>query len=161
MRKELYQRLRALLLEPENGLGIKHVDLWNHNVEFLEQEAVWDRPAVFIEFCPIKWKAQQRGVSYRAEPLVRLHIVTDWVERLDTQLDESLTDESEVESALDELSLSEAIHGVIGCLDGESFYGFDIVETATNHNHEDIVESIDTYQCVAYRQFFNLNKCPH
>lgn len=149
-----------MLLNPEHGLGIKHVDLWNHNVEFLEQEAVWDRPAVFIEFCPIKWEAQQRGVSYRAEPLVRLHIVTDWVERLDTQRGESLltaeglgTQDGDVGTALDELSLSEAIHGVIGCLDGESFYGFDIVETATNHNHEDIVESIDIYQCVAYRQF--------
>ena len=63
------------------------------------------------------------------------------------------TQDGDVGSALDELSLSEAIHRVIGCLDGESFYGFDIVETATNHNHEDIVESIDTYQCVAYRQF--------
>ncbi|MBR6638860.1 MAG: hypothetical protein IKL35_00695 [Muribaculaceae bacterium] len=135
-----------MLLNPEHGLGIKHVDLWNHNVEFLEQEAVWDRPAVFIEFCPIKWEAQQRGVSYRAEPLVRLHIVTDWVEGLGTQ-------DGDAGSAIDELSLSEAIHRVIGCLDGESFYGFDIVETATNHNHEDIVESIDTYQCVAYRQF--------
>lgn len=149
-----------MLLNPEHGLGIKHVDLWNHNVEFLEQEAVWDRPAVFIEFCPIKWEAQQRGVSYRAEPLVRLHIVTDWVESLDTQRGESLltaeglgTQDGDAGSAIDELSLSEAIHRVIGCLDGESFYGFDIVETATNHNHEDIVESIDTYQCVAYRQF--------
>ena len=106
---------------------------------------------------------------------MRLHIVTDWVERLDTQSGESPltekrldteprqadcnagetlgTQDGDVGSALDELSLSEAIHGVIGCLDGESFYGFDIVETSTNHNHEDIVESIDTYQCVAYRQF--------
>lgn len=121
-----------------------------------------------MSFALKKRELHQRGVSYRAEPLVRLHIVTDWVESLDTQRGESLltaeglgTQDGEVESALDELSLSEAIHGVIGCLDGESFYGFDIVETATNHNHEDIVESIDTYQCVAYRQFFNLNKCPH
>lgn len=145
MRKELYNRIKTLLLDEENGLGIKHVDLWNHNVEFIEQETVWDRPAVFIEFCPIRWEAHQRGVSYRAEALVKLHIVTDWVERLDTQGGDS--------EGLDDLDLSEAIHGVIGCMDGEKFSGFDIVETATNHNHEEIVESIDTYSCVAYRDF--------
>ena len=145
MRKELYGRLRSMLLDEENGLGIKHVDLWNHNVEFIEQETVWDRPAVFIEFCPIRWEAHQRGVSYRAEALVKLHIVTDWVERLDTQGGDDV--------GIDELELSEAIHGVIGCMDGEKFSGFDIVETATNHNHEEIVESIDTYRCEAWREF--------
>ena len=145
MRKELYGRLRSMLLDEENGLGIKHVDLWNHNVEFIEQETVWDRPAVFIEFCPIRWEAYQRGVSYRAEALVKLHIVTDWVERLDTQGGDDV--------GIDELDLSEAIHGVIGCLDGDKFSGFDIVETATNHNHEEIVESIDTYRCEAWREF--------
>lgn len=138
MRKELYGKLRERLLDAENGLGIKHVDLWNHNVEFIEQETVWDRPAVFIEFCPIRWEAHQRGESYRAEVLVKLHIITDWVERQDS---------------IEELELSEAIQGVVGCMDGEKFYGFDIVETATNHNHEDIVESIDTYRCVAWREF--------
>ena len=145
MRKELYNRIKTLLLDEENGLGIKHVDLWNHNVEFIEQETVWDRPAVFIEFCPIRWEAHQRGVSYRAEALVKLHIVTDWVERLDTQGGDDV--------GIDELELSEAIQGVIGCMDGDKFSGFDIVETATNHNHEEIVESIDTYSCVAYRDF--------
>ena len=145
MRKELYNRIKTMLLDEENGLGIKHVDLWNHNVEFIEQETVWDRPAVFIEFCPIRWEAHQRGVSYRAEALVKLHIVTDWVERLDTQGGDS--------EGLDDLDLSEVIHGVIGCMDGEKFSGFDIVETTTNHNHEDIVESIDTYRCEAWREF--------
>ena len=145
MRKELYNRIKTLLLDEENGLGIKHVDLWNHNVEFIEQETVWDRPAVFVEFCPIRWEAHQRGVSYRAEALVKLHIVTDWVERLDTQGGDDV--------GIDELDLSEAIHGVIGCLDGDKFSGFDIVETATNHNHEEIVESIDTYRCEAWREF--------
>lgn len=147
MRKELYNRIKTLLLDEENGLGIKHVDLWNHNVEFIEQETVWDRPAVFIEFCPIRWEAHQRGVSYRAEALVKLHIITDWVERLDLECGDS--------EGIDELDLSAAIQGVIGCMDGDKFYGFDIVETATNHNHEDIVESIDTYRCEAWREFWD------
>ena len=52
--------------------------MWNHNVEFIEQEEQWARPAVFVEFTPIQWQAIQNGVEYRAEPIVNLHVVTDW-----------------------------------------------------------------------------------
>ena len=34
----------------EHESVIKHVDLWNNNVEFIEEDEVWARPAVFIEF---------------------------------------------------------------------------------------------------------------
>ena len=73
-RKELYNTISPLLLQN----GIRHVDLWNHNVEFIEQEQSWERPAVFIEFAPVRWNAIMPGVEYRAEPEIRLHIVTDW-----------------------------------------------------------------------------------
>ena len=45
--------LRQVLQEevPE----VKHVDLWNHNVEFIEQETPWERPAVFVEFGEVVW----------------------------------------------------------------------------------------------------------
>ena len=77
MRKELYQMLCDRLKEVGGG-AIKHIDLWNHNVEFIEQEESWARPAVFVEFRPIKWNAIVNGVEYRAEPEVALHVVTDW-----------------------------------------------------------------------------------
>ena len=48
MRKELYNILCKELKEVGGGL-IKHIDLWNHNVEFIEQEENWERPAVFVE----------------------------------------------------------------------------------------------------------------
>lgn len=75
MRKELYN-----LLCRELGaiVEIKHIDLWNRNVEFIEQEEGWERPAVFVEFGPIQWKPIVNGVEYRAEPQITLHIVTDW-----------------------------------------------------------------------------------
>ena len=65
MRKELYQMLCDRLKEVGGG-AIKHIDLWNHNVEFIEQEESWARPAVFVEFRPIKWNAIVNGVEYRA-----------------------------------------------------------------------------------------------
>ena len=50
MRKELYAAIKAAVGKvPE----VKHIDLWNHNVEFIEQEDSWARPAVFVEFGPI------------------------------------------------------------------------------------------------------------
>ena len=39
-------------LKEVGGGAIKHIDLWNHNVEFIEQEEYWERPAVFIDSGP-------------------------------------------------------------------------------------------------------------
>ena len=41
MRKELYTALKAAMEKIE---AVKHVDLWNHNVEFIEQEDSWAVP---------------------------------------------------------------------------------------------------------------------
>ena len=114
---------------------IRHIDLWNHNVEFLEQEAPWPRPAVFIEFVPFKWHAVVPGVEYRAQPLINLHVVTDWAEQND----------------IGEFRLLDKIHKLLAGLEGENFMEFDIDSSATNHNHEDIVENIETYTCVGFR----------
>lgn len=155
MREELYRklkiRLEALCINaageyyerPEEAdmdgelypRAIKHIDLWNHNVEFLEQEAPWPRPAVFIEFVPFKWHAIVPGVEYRAQPIINLHVVTDWAEQND----------------IGEFRLLDRIHEQLAGLEGENFMEFDIDSSATNHNHEDIVENIETYTCVGFR----------
>ena len=141
MRKELY---RLLCSELKAIDLIKHIDLWNHNVEFIEQEENWERPAVFVEFCPIQWNAIVPGVEYRAEPLIKLHIVTDW--------EGSSADGSELqEDALKVFDLPGLIHARLAGLSGETFLELDLVESDTNHNHEDIVESIEVYQCVAIK----------
>lgn len=142
MRKELY---RLLCSELKAIDLIKHIDLWNHNVEFIEQEENWERPAVFVEFCPIQWNAIVPGVEYRAEPLIKLHIVTDW--------EGSSADGSELqEDALKVFDLPGLIHARLAGLSGETFLELDLVESDTNHNHEDIVESIEVYQCVAIKR---------
>ena len=124
MRKELYKML-CDKLKTVSGGAIKHIDLWNHNVEFIEQEEQWARPAVFVEFAPIQWQAVQNGVEYRAEPIVNLHVVTDW--------SGSVSIGSEFRE------------------EGETFMEFDLVESRTNHNHEEITENIESYQCVAIK----------
>ena len=125
-RKGLYAAIRAKL--GADVEEVKHIDLWNHNVEFIEEEAGWDRPAVFVEFGTISWQPYVGG-GYRGEGSVRLHIVTDWVE-------------GGQEAAWD---LIEKIRAAMEDVEGERFHGLHLTETLTNHNHEDILESIEGF----------------
>lgn len=164
MRKELYKKICDRLgrlyrmpdgstLELADGLEvpegaeriIPHIDLWNHNVEFIEQEENWARPAVFVEFCPVRWNAIVPGVEYRAEPFVNLHIVTDWAGSVSEGSDFK-------EEALEVFDLPELIHEKLSCMSGDTFKVFDLTESRTNHNHEEIVENIEVYSCVAFKR---------
>jgi hypothetical protein len=135
MRKEIYNAIVNTLKE-KLGDKIQHFDLWNSNVDFIEQEDNWARPAVFIQFLPIEWKAIATGFEYRAEVAIKLHIVTDWSSQEDT-------------TAAFELS-EEICDALIG-LDGNKFKELDIVESYTNHNHEEIMETVDVYECVGFK----------
>ena len=126
MRKELFNAIKTKLANdvPE----VKHIDLWNHNVEFIEQKDGWERPAVFVEFATIEWAPFQGGVQ-RGKGIVSIHIVTDWTE-------------GEYDAAFD---ISRKIHSALDGLCGENFNGMALASTNTNHNHEEILESIDNY----------------
>lgn len=158
MRKELYKAIRDRLerlcrdadgdyyMAPEDTdaedtelpeRAIRHIDLWNRNVEFIEEDAAWDRPAVFIEFGRIKWDAIVPGIEYRAEPQIILHIVTDWAET--------------AEMGIDMLGLPDHIHEALAGLEGETFRDVSLSESQTNHNHEDIVENIEIYDYMAFK----------
>lgn len=170
MRKELYKAIAERLfliaadgsmIEPSGATAgseaeaavtqqhterlIKHIDLWNHNVEFLDLEQPWERPAVFVEFTPIVWDTIKLGREYRSKPVVNLHIVTDWAG--DASAGSELQDD-----ALAVLDYSGIIHKALQGLGGEHFNRFDLAETHTNHNHDEIVESIEVYKCVAERK---------
>ena len=126
MRKDLFNAIKTKLASdvPE----VKHIDLWNHNVEFIEQEDMWERPAVFVEFGKIEWAPFQGG-SQRGRGIVTIHLVTDWTE-------------GGHDAAFD---LSHRVYKALDGLSGESFNGLSLMETNTNHNHEEILESIDSY----------------
>lgn len=138
----MYVALQEALLSIED---VQYVDLWNHNVEYIEQEESWARPAVFVEFGAIQWKAWQIGVEYRSEPLVRLHVVTDWV-------GSSSSDSEQMAESLKVFDLLDKIHKKLVGLEGETFAELDLVESQTCHDHEDILENIETYRCVGMRR---------
>lgn len=157
MREELYRKLKCRLealclneageyyerpdeVDVDDDLyprAIKHIDLWNRNVDFIEQEEAWDRPAVFIEFVPFRWNAIVPGVEYRSEPQINLHVVTDWAGR---------------DSDVEQFRLLDEIHNLVAGLSGNTFMEFDIDSSSTNHNHEDIIDNIETYTCVGFRR---------
>ena len=160
MRKELYNAIKEQLgLLCRNAVGeyymapadmdadtndsvIKHIDLWNRNVEFLDEDEAWPRPAVFIEFSPIRWNTIQPGVEYRAEAQVILHVVTDWAEAT----------AEDAQKAIDMLDLPDHIHDALAGLEGNTFRDMTLYESRTNHNHGEIVENIETYEYVARKR---------
>lgn len=142
MRQELYDKLKEALSGIADGY-VKHIDLWNRNVEFIEEDTPWERPAVFIEFNPIKWVDIVPGVEYRAEATVRLHIITDWA------------NESDEDAVIDQFVLPELIHEALAGLEGDTFKDLRLSESITNHNHEEIIESIEVYSFVAIKSLSN------
>jgi len=59
MKKQLYldikNRLKTITDSTGNQL-FQHFDLWNRQVEFIEQETPFTCPAVFVEFMPHTWR---------------------------------------------------------------------------------------------------------
>ena len=93
----MFEAIKRAMADTE----VKHIDLWNHNVEFLEQEDAWPMPALFVEFGAISWEPVS-GLHLRGTGEVRLHL-------------------------------------------GKWFDHLRLLRTETNHNHEEILENIDTY----------------
>lgn len=141
MRKEIYLAVIERLKQITDAFGapiIEHFDLWNQNVEFIEQETSFPMPAVFVEFEPIAWVPLQKGVQQGALT-IRLHIVT---EQNCTSEDGGLYQDK----ALDFLDLLDQINNKLSGMKADNYDTFTRVSSATNHNHEQILESIEIFQ---------------
>ena len=136
---ELYDRLTEELLEVKGGI-IRHVDLWNQNVEFIDEEDPWERPAVFVEFGPITWnpyKGPANGVSGDGE--LRLHIVTDWK-------GSAAADSYSREETLEDYNLLNGILERVRGLRGVTFRNISPPRPEINHNHQELLENIEVYK---------------
>jgi hypothetical protein len=134
MRKEIYlalcERLRDLF---------SHIDLWNENIQFIEQEQAWECPACFIEFLPIQWQAMGKGLE-EAEITVRFHIVT--------RCNAPTSDGSPYQlDAIEYFDLLDLFHARVQRFAGDNFNGLMRIRSLTSHNHEELVESIEEYRC--------------
>ena len=144
MRKEFYLAVRERLLSRFSP--IKYVGLWNNNVEYIEQETGWPRPAVFVEFCAFRWDRVGQGgdgVSYASRGEVRFHIVTDSSEEM------SCSDGS---AELSRLMLSEYLQASLYGLRGDWFGHVELVCSMTNHNHGEIIDDVEVYEVSFHRK---------
>jgi len=144
MRKEIY----ISIIEALSSLNeIKHIDLWNRQVEFLEQENPFPRPAVFVEFGQVDWTQLKNGtLSWEGRGTVNLHIVTDWN-------GSAAAGSSTMEDNLAGWELSKTIQDKIEGLNGDNFGRLALSSSITNHDHEDLVENIEVYRYRGYRKF--------
>ncbi|MHB9148344.1 MAG: hypothetical protein ACYC2U_08295 [Candidatus Amoebophilus sp.] len=140
MRSELYLKLQALILSIKgiDGLSIiKHVDLWNQNTSFLEQETPFADPAVFIEFLPFQW--QQLGQQkQQASITIRLHVVSKWWSN-------TASNNPTQSTSVKYLDLTETIFAAIQGKSTTATNGLMRTNSTTNHNHQTYVDSIEEY----------------
>jgi hypothetical protein len=141
MRKELYEALTKAL----DGIGFEHFDLWNRQVEFLDEDAPFPTPALFIEFGDITWKELSGGTSFSGEGTVILHIV----DRFDGS---AVPGGVNRDAVLSQLDWSAKIQRALLHLRGENFNGLRLTTTMTNHDHEDVIESIEVYSFKTMRE---------
>lgn len=144
MRKQLYLALIQRLKEIKNENGeqtFKHLDLWNEQVVFLEQEEPFDLPAVFIEFLPIQWQTANDGAQTSVAQF-RLHVITS--------SKGSARDGSAYQAeSLELFDLIESVNHALFKLSGDGFRATQRIRSDTNHNHEELIESMETYQVSA------------
>lgn len=135
MRKQIYKAICERLTQeiPE----VKYLDLWNNNIAVLSGGAVWPRPAVFVEFEAIEWKQAQNRVR-RGDVAIRLHIITDAISY------NGNSDERQ-EEALSYLDMLDRINAAMQGLRGDNFAGFMLTTSAMNHDHAELIESVERY----------------
>ena len=148
MIKHLYLAIVAALKEVKddnNNQYFKSFDLWNQNVEFMEEDEPFDRPAVFIEFDPINWQALG-GKNQEAVATVRLHIVTDW--------HANTADNVASEYRTQALAYLDAPSYVLKAMQGlviqptaamRCSNTWTRTQSIVNHNHERYVDSVEVY----------------
>lgn len=144
MIKQLFKDVREKTLsirDAQNDPVVKYFDLWNRQLDFLENESPAEYPAVYLELEPISWKTlglkKQEGVLN-----FRLHIVTPWLGQTYSTAPDDTSDE--------QLSYLD-IPGIIY----KEFQGTSInntgsivrIDTIFDHNHEGYIETIEVYQC--------------
>lgn len=142
MRKQLYldikNRLKTVETKREEQL-FQHFDLWNRQVEFMEQENPFECPAVFVEFGVMDWRTLGNRVQ-ECTLTVRLHIVTEW--------HAGTADYSPTEQQA--LEFLDIIDNTVQTMQGFTtpyMNAWMRTRSITNHDHERYVDNVEEYTC--------------
>jgi hypothetical protein len=135
------QRLKEIV-NPATGEPLfQHFDLWNRQVEFIEQETPFVTPAVFFEFSPIQWRTLGQQVQ-DADLTIRLHIVTPWYGETAEYTPEEIR-----QQMLDYLSIPAMVVNALQGFTTPFTNGLMRTQSIINHDHERYVDSIEEYIC--------------
>ena len=135
MRKQIFQAICTRINERVSD--IKFIDLWNENIQTINGGAVFPLPAIFVEFETIEWRQQNNGAR-RGDIAVRLHLVTR------QPATHGHTDRKMPE-ALVFFDLIERIDTAMQGLRGDNFAGFQLTTSTTNHDHAELMESVERF----------------
>lgn len=142
MKKQLYLAIVDRLKNIPGADGeplFKHFDLWNQQVEFIEQETPFLTPAVFVEFLPLKWQTLGNRVQ-SADLTTRLHIVTEW-----HALTADYTPDDLEDRALEYLDIVDSVVAAMQNFAAPCTNAWMRTQTIPNHNHERYVDSVEEY----------------
>lgn len=125
---------------------IKTFDLWNENVVHLTQQRPFQTPAVLVEFLPIAWQPVGRHAK-RADVTIRLHLLTATLATVNSPYKEDALFPLYLIRAMEA-----ALRGFNGAADarGLSYSTFQHTESATDHNHEQVSEHVETWHTMCH-----------
>ncbi len=160
MRKQIYkaikERLTRLIIDENNDIivvseqtieelqqegktpnyAIKHCGLWNRQVEFIEEENIFNMPAVFIEFGKCEWREQAGGKQDTALT-ISLHILTEAVPE-------------GYDGDLFHLDLIEGVNKLLHGFQCEAMSSMQRVASLPCHDHAEILDSTEIFSCAGY-----------
>ena len=136
MRKKLFYAIAQRI--KEQVPGIKFIDLWNEHLADIKNTTAWPVPSVFIEVEQYDVRPPANHVCMADVP-VRLHIITR------TKTYTAGHEDKRIDDALDYFDLIDQVHAAMVTLAGDNFSTFMLTASATNHNHAELLESIERY----------------
>ncbi len=140
MRALVYNTIKSALesiVDQEQKRVIKHIDLFNHQLDYAEEEQPFETPAVLVEFQPIVWMHQLHGVR-DADFTVNLHVITD-----------SRVGKWEDTVAVFELldTINRTLHGIGSSTALGTMNALTCTQSTTDHNFDELQDNIETYTC--------------
>lgn len=138
MRKQIYLKVCQQL---EQVPELRLVGFWNEQLAMVQQTRPFVLPAVFIEFESYEIRQQSMHVQ-EADITLRLHILTRAMDFVDSR-------DKRMSIALQYFDLIDDVNKAMSTLRGDGFSTFMHTQSATNHNHAEIIESIECWQCRA------------
>jgi len=135
------ERLKSIRHPEKDEQFFKHFDLWNQNVEFIEQETPFETPAVFFEFIPIQWRTMGQQVQ-DADLTIRLHIVTQWYGQTAEYTPGEVRNQM-----LNYLNIPGLVVKALQGFCTPFTNGLMRTQSIINHNHEHYVDSVEEYVC--------------